>query len=307
MHHQYCNYPNRLPRPITFSIIDFSHIKHRPTHSVSTTMATSKVKKTGRKHQRITHTACEPCRDKRAKCDGQKPCGRCQGRGLECHFIQRAWASKRSLQDETATLREKLRRRDCVLEALSVPGSGDDIVRMLRQSDTTIDQVFKNLGEGSRIPPNDDADMKLDLGDQRNSGPCDREGRWSPSTASTNLFSELSQGHSPISSAKNGTFTDDGASQPSTISLSSTTSDQQQQSVVMQAIPWASLGATSFGTIFDSTTPINLNLDSCSSIIDPLFWPPSDPLGQPMLNSWTGLMSDVNSDVNNEVDFPCVA
>jgi hypothetical protein len=198
-----------------------------------------------------------------------------------------------------------------VLEALSVPGSGDDIVRMLRQSDTTIDQVFKDLGEGSRIPPNDDADMKLDLGDQRNSGgPCDREGRWLPSTASTNLFSELSQGHSPISSAKNGTFTDDGASQPSTISLSSTTSDQQQQSVAMQAIPWASLGATSFGTIFDSTMPINLNLDSCPSIIDPLFWPPvagSDPLGQPILNSWIGLMSDVNSDVNNEVDFPCVA
>ena len=78
----------------------------------------------------------------------------------------------------------------------------------------------------------------------------------------------------------------------------------------MQAIPWASLGATSFGTIFDSTMPINLNLDSCPSIIDPLFWSPvagSDPLGQPMLNSWTGLMSDVNSDVNNEVDLPCVA
>jgi hypothetical protein len=43
------------------------------------------------------------------------------------------------------------------------------------------------------------------------------------------------------------------------------------------------------------------------TIIDPLLWPPidsSDPLGQPFLNSWTGLMPDLTDTPKAEIVFP---
>ncbi|KAJ5608402.1 hypothetical protein N7537_005021 [Penicillium hordei] len=36
-----------------------------------------------RKHSRV---ACEPCRDRKRKCNGQSPCNTCSDWGYECHY-----------------------------------------------------------------------------------------------------------------------------------------------------------------------------------------------------------------------------
>lgn len=268
-----------------------------------------------RDRQRITRTACEPCREKRAKCDGEKPCGRCQTRNLDCHFTQRTWASKRSLQDEATALREQVHRRDRVLDAICASdASGDDILRMLREGGLSYDEAYQKLRGTSEI-----TGMNIDtaMGPIRHNstGSCECETCWSPSTVHSNMLSSAS-GHSPFSFMDHA-LTDDTISQTSTVSeqIPQQPNSLQQQMDPMQSIPWATPAAdvNSFSTILEGTTmvpPVSTGIaGDCPTVIDPMLWPPvtsSDPLGQPMLNSWTGLMADPTDAPKAKTAFPCV-
>jgi hypothetical protein len=94
----------------------------------------------------------------------------------------------------------------------------------------------------------------------------------------------------------------------------------QQQMHPTQSISWAAPDSasdinslsSSLGNILDST-PLAQPLLSgiagdCLTVFDPMLWPPvdsSDPLGQPLLNSWTGLMTNPTDHRNSETVFPC--
>lgn len=284
---------------------------------MTSSRATKPIK---RERQRITRTACEPCREKRAKCDGEKPCGRCQTRSLDCHFTQRTWASKRSLQDEAASLREQLHRRERILDAVCVSDpSGDDVVRMLRERGSSYDNVYESVhGNGSDAGGIIHNTGMGHCSGQHRSGSCDCETCWSPATTNSNMLSSASD-QSPFS-FMGSTLTDDAMSQPSVIPDQIPQQQQQQQPRdslqqqmnPMQSIPWATASdANSFGSMLDGTPngpPLSTGVAAdCPPVIDPMLWPPatsSDPLGQPFLNSWTGLMSDPTDFPKLKTDYP---
>lgn len=262
-----------------------------------------------RERQRITRTACEPCREKRAKCDGEKPCGRCQTRSLDCHFTQRAWTSKRSLQDEAASLRKQLRRRDCLLDAICT--SGDDVVKVLRDGGVSYDEAYEKLRE------TDAGLVTLDV--KMGSSVCETE--WSPPPVNSSLLSSTSSQSS--CSFKHSAIGDNSLPRPC-INTQQQQPQQsnplQQQMDPIQSISWAAPDSTSdtnslsssLSNILDSTPLVQPLLSGiagdCPTVFDPMLWPPinsSDPLGQPLLNSWTGLMTDPTDRRNSGISFPC--
>ncbi|KAH8178794.1 fungal zn(2)-Cys(6) binuclear cluster domain-containing protein [Sarocladium implicatum] len=270
-----------------------------------------------RDRQRITRTACEPCREKRAKCDGESPCGRCQTRGLDCHFTERTWASKRSLQEEAAALRQQVERRERVLDIICAPdGSGDDILGNLRAGRATYDDVYDQLqdaGDTSRMNIDTTTASNTQQQQHNGSGSCDCVTCWSPSTTNSNMLSSVS-GQSPFSFLDSA-LTDESVSQGTNMSdqPAQHPDNLQQQMNPIQSIPWAGAApnTNSFDNMLDATSsmpPIDPVMGGdCPSVIDPLLWPPvtgSDPLGQPMLNSWTGLMGGPEDLSRPKPSFP---
>ncbi|KAH8768428.1 hypothetical protein F5883DRAFT_554587 [Diaporthe sp. PMI_573] len=181
---------------------------------------------------------------------------------------------------------------------------------MLREAGTSVDGVFEKLEGGSTISLPGDCGMRIDTEGHRNSDvSCECQNCWSPSTATTDLPSNSSQGHSPFSFDSSGDLNNDSP-QSSTISQPASIPDLQNQSAAMQANPWASPNTTCFGGMLDNMMPINLNMDIRPTIIDPLLWPPiqgSDSLGQPIMNSWTGLMGDATCEGSRQIPFSCLA
>ncbi|EGX91398.1 Fungal transcriptional regulatory protein [Cordyceps militaris CM01] len=53
-------------------------------------------------------TACQNCRQRRAKCNGEQPCNRCEQRGQTCEYRGRQWVSKSDLRAEIGRLRHGL-------------------------------------------------------------------------------------------------------------------------------------------------------------------------------------------------------
>lgn len=277
-------------------------------------MTTSRgVKPIKRERQRITRTACEPCREKRAKCDGEKPCCRCRTRSLDCHFTQRTWASKRSLKDEAASLREQVHRRDRLLDAIcAADASGVDVVRTLRDSGVSYDKAYEKLRRS------DAGSATLDV--TKAYSVCETE--WSPSTVNSDLLSSTSTSSQSSFFVMDSAIGDDCMPRPSV----NTQRQQPLQSTALQqmnptqSIPWA---APDFASDINSlSSSLSNNLDStplvppllsgiaddCPTSFDPMLWPPvnsSDPLGQPLLNSWTGLMTDPTDRPNSRTGFTC--
>ncbi|RXG41621.1 hypothetical protein VDGE_02235 [Verticillium dahliae] len=65
-----------------------------------------------------TREACDTCRDKKAKCSGDRPCTRCAQRNIDCVYESRHYRTKRSLRDEIAALRQKNLEKDEAIEEL---------------------------------------------------------------------------------------------------------------------------------------------------------------------------------------------
>ncbi|UNI22306.1 hypothetical protein JDV02_008206 [Purpureocillium takamizusanense] len=76
-----------------------------------------------RRHQ--VRMACQRCRRKRAKCDGEDPCERCKEAGLECLFDHSRRESKDDLRAEIERLRRTNERSDALLDALSSMDDAD--------------------------------------------------------------------------------------------------------------------------------------------------------------------------------------
>ncbi|KAI1839322.1 hypothetical protein JX266_014467, partial [Neoarthrinium moseri] len=72
----------------------------------------------------VTPNACTECRKKRAKCDGQKPCGRCRLRNVDCVYEIPVRQYKENLRSEI----EQQRQSDSVIEALEAGAVGGDML-----------------------------------------------------------------------------------------------------------------------------------------------------------------------------------
>lgn len=101
--------------------------------------------------------------------------------------------------------------------------------------------------------------------------------------------------------------------QPQQQQLPQQTNTLQQQMDPMQSIPWAGAGPelSSFGNMLHDTSmlpPVSTGIaGDCPTVIDPMLWPPatsSEALGQPMLNSWTGLMGEHVDGLKHKPTFP---
>ncbi|KAH9897124.1 fungal-specific transcription factor domain-containing protein [Xylariomycetidae sp. FL2044] len=81
----------------------------------------------------VTPNACTECRKKRAKCDGQKPCGRCKAqKDVECIYEIPVRQSKENLRNEIESLRRRQSQSESVLSALVRPDLAEAILHRLR-------------------------------------------------------------------------------------------------------------------------------------------------------------------------------
>ncbi|GJN81715.1 nitrogen assimilation transcription factor nirA [Purpureocillium lilacinum] len=94
----------------------------------------------------VTPNACTECRKKRAKCDGQKPCGRCKlQKDVECVYEIPVRQSKENLRTEIESLRHRQRSSDAVFSALVRPDLWEDVLKRLRGGQS-IDRISEWLG-----------------------------------------------------------------------------------------------------------------------------------------------------------------
>ncbi|KAK9442167.1 fungal specific transcription factor [Metarhizium brunneum] len=81
----------------------------------------------------VTPNACTECRKKRAKCDGQRPCGRCKAqKDVDCVYEIPVRQSKENLRTEIESLRVRQRSSDQVFAALVRPDLWEEVLRRLR-------------------------------------------------------------------------------------------------------------------------------------------------------------------------------
>ncbi|KAL7621702.1 hypothetical protein AAE478_009029 [Parahypoxylon ruwenzoriense] len=103
----------------------------------------------------VTPNACTECRKKRAKCDGQKPCGRCKSqRDVECRYEVPVRQSKENLRHEIEALRRQQRQSNSVFSALVRPELVEEVLKRLRQGQS-VEGISEWLGGGggSTFPP----------------------------------------------------------------------------------------------------------------------------------------------------------
>ncbi|KAG6009570.1 hypothetical protein E4U21_001937 [Claviceps maximensis] len=120
----------------------------------------------------VTPNACTECRKKRAKCDGQRPCGRCKTQpDIECIYEIPVRQSKGNLRTEIQNLRSRQRSSDQVLAALVRPDLWEEVLRRIREGQSVknisgwlganvsaetgiqqaVDAAVKPLASGSRL------------------------------------------------------------------------------------------------------------------------------------------------------------
>ncbi|KAK3311032.1 fungal-specific transcription factor domain-containing protein [Chaetomium strumarium] len=81
----------------------------------------------------VTPNACTECRKKRAKCDGKKPCGRCNAqKDVECKYEIPVRQSKENLRHEIDRLRRQQRNNESVIGALARPDMWEEVLSRLR-------------------------------------------------------------------------------------------------------------------------------------------------------------------------------
>ncbi|GAW26055.1 putative nitrogen assimilation transcription factor nit-4 [Rosellinia necatrix] len=81
----------------------------------------------------VTPNACTECRKKRAKCDGQKPCGRCKSqKDVDCVYEIPVRQSKEGLRHEIESLRKQQRQSESIFSALIQPELWEEVLQRLR-------------------------------------------------------------------------------------------------------------------------------------------------------------------------------
>ncbi|KAK6856368.1 fungal specific transcription factor [Apiospora arundinis] len=100
----------------------------------------------------VTPNACTECRKKRAKCDGQRPCGRCKAqKDVECVYEIPVRQSKENLRNEIDQLRRQQRHNDSVFSALVRPELWEEVLSRMRggQSIESISEWLSSGGASS--------------------------------------------------------------------------------------------------------------------------------------------------------------
>lgn len=93
----------------------------------------------------VTPNACTECRKKRAKCDGNKPCGRCKSQGVECIYEVPVRQSKENLRSEIEQLRKQQKQNNSVLTALVKPELWEEVLTRIR-SGQSVEGISEWLG-----------------------------------------------------------------------------------------------------------------------------------------------------------------
>ncbi|KAM4060992.1 fungal specific transcription factor [Hirsutella rhossiliensis] len=105
----------------------------------------------------VTPNACTECRKKRAKCDGQKPCGRCKSqKDIDCVYEIPVRQSKENLRSEIENLRQHQRSSDVVFAALVRPDLWEEVLRRLRGGqpiDNISEWLNGTMPAGTVLPP----------------------------------------------------------------------------------------------------------------------------------------------------------
>ncbi|CAL3970830.1 unnamed protein product [Diplocarpon coronariae] len=84
----------------------------------------------------VTANACTECRKKRAKCDGQIPCGRCVSQSVDCHYELPVRQSKEQMRSELDSLRTQQQQSGRVLAALASNEGSGQVLDQLRSGET---------------------------------------------------------------------------------------------------------------------------------------------------------------------------
>ncbi|KAL2261580.1 hypothetical protein VTK26DRAFT_3843 [Humicola hyalothermophila] len=106
----------------------------------------------------VTPNACTECRKKRAKCDGEKPCGRCKAqKDVECVYEVPVRQSKDNLRNEIEQLRRQQCNNEQVFAALKHPDLWEEVLTRLR-NDQSVQSISDWLGStlpsgGGALPP----------------------------------------------------------------------------------------------------------------------------------------------------------
>ncbi|KAK4168745.1 fungal-specific transcription factor domain-containing protein [Cladorrhinum sp. PSN259] len=117
-----------------------------PANSSTTIQGGGGVTKRKRGLGVVTPNACTECRKKRAKCDGQRPCGRCKvQKDVECIYEIPVRQSKENLRHEIEQLRRQQRSNDQVISALVRSDYWEEVLTRLRNGHS-VEAVSEWLG-----------------------------------------------------------------------------------------------------------------------------------------------------------------
>ncbi|KAH8742609.1 fungal-specific transcription factor [Diaporthe sp. PMI_573] len=125
--------------------------------SAGTPIAPTATSKRRRGLGMVTRNACTECRKKRAKCDGQQPCGRCSAHeDIKCHYKVPVRQSKENLRSEIEHLRRQQASSESVISALSHNAQWEEVLRRLRSGqsvDVIEDWLSSQLSSGPGVIP----------------------------------------------------------------------------------------------------------------------------------------------------------
>ncbi|KAM3087208.1 hypothetical protein ACMFMG_001313 [Clarireedia jacksonii] len=95
----------------------------------------------------VTPNACTECRKKRAKCDGQQPCGRCASqKNVECFYEVPVRQSKENMRTEIETLKAYREQSERVLAAVAAGDQASQVLNRLRMGESVKD-IAEKLGK----------------------------------------------------------------------------------------------------------------------------------------------------------------
>lgn len=104
--------------------------------------------------RRVVPNACNECRKKRTKCDGELPCSRCESReGLVCVYEPHLRQTKEVIQAELVRVRDEWRSMDAVLRLLKTHDQPEIILNQLRSGTPLTDIAKSRSSERSSASP----------------------------------------------------------------------------------------------------------------------------------------------------------
>lgn len=104
-----------------------------------------------------TSHACEPCRERKTKCDGERPsCRRCLHTGTPCHYgYGKGWKKRKTAEDLTVTSRKLARYEELLVEIYPlVANDVRSIIDNVRQQDFSVHSPNEPSDGSIAVPPN---------------------------------------------------------------------------------------------------------------------------------------------------------